>query len=109
MKICLETFVYLKVHNKTVSEFQSIQFSTTFKQKHAKKVKVNTHTSCVSTKLQITMKDKFQQSNNKTILRNIFQGFLKLKEFQNHFTQYIHRHELAHNFSICDPYNETLI
>ena len=102
MKIRLETFVYVKVHNKTVSEFQSIQFSTTFKQKHAK----HTYFLCLH---KATNNYDFQQSNNKTILRNIFQGFLKLKEFQNHFTQYIHRHELAHNFSISDPYNETLI
>ena len=43
-----------RLQSNTVYKLRSIQFSTSFKNEHDRKG--NTHTSCLSTKLQITAK-----------------------------------------------------
>ena len=48
---CEESNGTFRLKNNTVYELRSFQFITTFNHEHGKKLK--THTSCVSTKLQM--------------------------------------------------------
>ena len=102
------------LQNSTVYEFQSIQLSTTFKHEHGKKV--NTNTSCFSTKLQMNNpKRSFKKAAIKHYWK-MFQGFWKIRKSQNwqtHFLsvfksftriRYVHGHELSRKFSSSDKY-----